>query len=871
MFAVLVTAVIRRAADAAFVPQPGAVIFILPVAFSAWLGGLGPGIVATLLSAIVALYFFVLPAANLAAASARDLAYVATFAAAGIVVSALAAGLRSGRERAEAHAARAQRLQAVAAALSAELSATEAARAVLREGITALGAGRGVISLLDRDRTTLSIVASLGYDREGWGRFERFPVDGPYPVSEAVRLRDVVIVESQQELQARYPDLGAAIQEGGTAVAVPLLDTAGAVGGIYYRYDEVHRFEPEDREYFLALGRLCAAALERARLRDLERRALERGAFVARATQGLAASLDVEATAQRLAELAVPELADFCSVHLVEGDEVRTIGLAGDEDLLATARRFLELAPPRLTDAVGIGAVIRDGTALLVPRVEEASLRGLGDPELVAVALELGSVSHLSVPLVAHGTPIGAVALTQTRRSARIFDDESRKLAEEVAARAALAIENARLFSALAARERQQAAVARLGQLALTEQELPPLFDAVVAELASVLDLPFVELLELAPDRRSLLLVAGVGWRPGLVGSETVRAGAKSQAGFTLAEGRPVVVTDLRTESRFTPPPLLAGHGVVSGMTVAVHGTPTSWGVLGVHTGHPRRFTDDDVNFLVSVTNVLAGAIDRRRRSEAEREAQDINRAFIGVVSHELRTPITTIYGGAKMLGRLDADDRERAGILTDLEADAERLYRLTEDLLVLTRLERHDLEVASEPVLLSRLIERVVASEMKRWPVMEAKVALPVELDPVAGEDNYVEQILRNLIGNAAKYSPAGSTIDIVVEPEGDEVAVRICDRGPGIRDEDPERLFSLFYRSPATAQQASGAGIGLFVCHELVRAMGGRIWARRRPEGGSEFGFALRRYVEPVETDQAASRPTAVAAIVRERSTAP
>ena len=594
-----------------------------------------------------------------------------------------------------------------------------------------------------------------------------------------------------------------------------------------------------------------------------ERHALARAAFVARATHGLASSLDVEATAQRLAELTVPEIADVCSVHLLDGDQIRTIGHAGDEDLLETARRYLELAPPRLADPVGVGAVIRDGTPLLVPRIDEASLRGLGDPEVVGAALALGPVSHLSVPLIAHGTPIGAISLTQTRRSGRTFDDESRRLAEELAARAALAIENARLYSALAARERQQAAVARLGQLALTEQELPPLFEAVVAELASVLDVPFVELLELAPDRRSLLLVAGVGWRAGVVGTETVRAGARSQAGFTLAEGRPVVVTDLRTESRFTPPPLLAGHAVVSGMTVAVHGTPTAWGVLGVHTGYPRRFTEDDVNFLVAVTNVLAGAIDRRRRTEAEREAQDINRAFIGVVSHELRTPITTIYGGAKMLRRLDADDRERAGILTDLEADAERLYRLTEDLLVLTRLERRDLEVASEPVLLSRLIERVVASEMKRWPMMEAQVELPVELDPVAGEDNYVEQVLRNLIGNAAKYSPAGSTIEVVVEPEGEEVAVRICDRGPGIRDEDPERLFSLFYRSPATAQQASGAGIGLFVCRELVRAMGGRIWARRRPDGGSEFGFALRRYVEPVEDDLALSAQPAAAAV--------
>ena len=87
---------------------------------------------------------------------------------------------------------------------------------------------------------------------------------------------------------------------------------------------------------------------------------------------------------------------------------------------------------------------------------------------------------------------------------------------------------------------------------------------------------------------------------------------------------------------------------------------------------------------------------------------------------------------------------------------------------------------------------------------------------------------------------------VEIVAEQDEEEVTVRVLDRGPGIRGEDEERLFALFYRAPSTAQQASGAGIGLFVCDQLVRAMGGRLWARARDGGGSEFGFALRRYGE-------------------------
>jgi signal transduction histidine kinase len=118
----------------------------------------------------------------------------------------------------------------------------------------------------------------------------------------------------------------------------------------------------------------------------------------------------------------------------------------------------------------------------------------------------------------------------------------------------------------------------------------------------------------------------------------------------------------------------------------------------------------------------------------------------------------------------------------------------------------------------------------------------IPAGLPTVIGDRTYVEQVLRNLLSNAAKYGGAGSTVEVIVEPDGGELAVRVLDDGPGIDPVEAGRLFELFYRSPSTAVTIAGAGIGLFVCARLVDAMGGRIWARPRPTGGSEFGFALR-----------------------------
>jgi signal transduction histidine kinase len=104
-----------------------------------------------------------------------------------------------------------------------------------------------------------------------------------------------------------------------------------------------------------------------------------------------------------------------------------------------------------------------------------------------------------------------------------------------------------------------------------------------------------------------------------------------------------------------------------------------------------------------------------------------------------------------------------------------------------------------------------------------------------------YVEQVMQNLLSNAAKYSPAGSEVRVVVEQTTGELSVRVLDEGMGIEDEAPDQLFELFYRSPHAARKAAGAGIGLFVCRQLIESMGGRIWAKRRDTAGSEFGFTL------------------------------
>ncbi len=229
----------------------------------------------------------------------------------------------------------------------------------------------------------------------------------------------------------------------------------------------------------------------------------------------------------------------------------------------------------------------------------------------------------------------------------------------------------------------------------------------------------------------------------------------------------------------------------------------------------------------------------------AFRQGQALREAFLSLLSHELRTPVTTIYGGSSVLTRTGASisDETRAEILSDIAGEANRLYRLVEDLLVLARFDE-GLDLGAEPSLLQHLVPTVVEQERVRWPSIRFAVEVGPDLPAVNADETSVRQVLRNLLSNAAKYSDAGALVDVRVESVPDGVAMRVRDRGAGIDPDEAESLFDPFFRSPKTAKMAGGAGIGLYVSRRLVDAMGGQIRVAAADGGGSEFTVVLPLY---------------------------
>jgi len=165
-------------------------------------------------------------------------------------------------------------------------------------------------------------------------------------------------------------------------------------------------------------------------------------------------------------------------------------------------------------------------------------------------------------------------------------------------------------------RARQQEVVAELGRHAISTTDLGALMEEAVDLVSQTLGVEYCKITELLPDGKELLLKVGVGWSEGLVGSATEGAGRDSQAGYALLSDEPVILEDLRTETRFSASTLLHEHGVVSGMSTIIRGRERPFGVLEAHTKESRKFNNDDANFLRAVADVVAAAVERHRAEE---------------------------------------------------------------------------------------------------------------------------------------------------------------------------------------------------------------------------------------------------------------
>lgn len=216
---------------------------------------------------------------------------------------------------------------------------------------------------------------------------------------------------------------------------------------------------------------------------------------------------------------------------------------------------------------------------------------------------------------------------------------------------------------------------------------------------------------------------------------------------------------------------------------------------------------------------------------------------LLSILSHELRSPLTTIKGSARTLLRhrqaLDPATAEQ--LLRDIDQEADRLHRLVDNLLELARAGAGPEALRAEPTALDTLIRRVAADVTPRAGARQLRVRLAAGLPTLSIDPVRVEQVLRNLLDNAVKFTPPAGTIEISAARLDDAVVVAVRDDGPGIPPEYHERVFERFFRVEREGRSAGGAGLGLAICKRFVELHGGWIAVDARTGAGTTVRFSL------------------------------
>jgi signal transduction histidine kinase len=245
-------------------------------------------------------------------------------------------------------------------------------------------------------------------------------------------------------------------------------------------------------------------------------------------------------------------------------------------------------------------------------------------------------------------------------------------------------------------------------------------------------------------------------------------------------------------------------------------------------------------------TRELASALGKLDEQTRELEAaSDHKSAFLADMSHELRTPLNAINGFSQVLRKqlFGEINEKQAEYLDDILASARHLLALIDDVLDLAKVEAGQIELEASPFSLREALERGVVIVRERATRDDVRVSLSADpgVDSVTGDERRIRQVVFNLVSNAVKFAPAGSTVDIAASRVDGEVRVSVSDSGPGIALEDQARIFEEFGQAAAGKEQGEGTGLGLALSRRLVELHGGHIWVDSELGKGSTFVFTL------------------------------
>lgn len=373
---------------------------------------------------------------------------------------------------------------------------------------------------------------------------------------------------------------------------------------------------------------------------------------------------------------------------------------------------------------------------------------------------------------------------------------------------------------ALETRIRQQEILAGLGVVALQGKPFPELMDQTAEVTARGLEVEFCKVMEYLPLEKSLIVRAGVGWDPKIIGTARVGADLGSPAGYALRTGKPVISNHLGQEQRFGTPDLLLEYGIRRAMNVILQGDQTAYGVLEVDSRSPGEFTQYDIAFLQGVANILGMAIERQRTEEQLRSAVNQHKVLLHELNHRVKNSLQLVANMLRLQASGKADDNPSRRELAEASNRVSAIARAHENLYRGLSVEKIDIGQY-----LSDICEDIKRSADNCNITVSVPEGILVQTDraiPIA-------LVVNELVTNGIKHAPPGesSNCQIVVSctHRHDELSVSVRDNGDGL---------------PKDFDLAATDSLGLRIVSALAKQLRADLTARSKGPG-AEFVLTL------------------------------
>jgi PAS domain S-box-containing protein len=592
--------------------------------------------------------------------------------------------------------------------------------------------------------------------------------------------------------------------------------------------------------------------------------AQRRSAYLAHASEALAQSLDYRSTLQAVARLAVPDISDWCLIDVMPDGVFRRVAVSYSNPARAEIARRLEeqgLLDPQ--SRMGPPQVLRSGESELLTWVTDEMLRTIArTPRALDMLREMNIASAMTVAIRNAQGIVGIVTFLSAE-SGRRFGTEDLRLAEDLAVRAGVAMENARLFemvhqerAAAEWHERRSAFLARASEILASSLDYKQTL-ASVARLAvpEIADWCLVDMLQADGTIESIAIEHSDSSHADLLRRVNRKYPYEPEQPYgpphVLKTGDPelgAMITDqmIRDSAKDDEHyEILKGLGFHSYMCVPLQVRGRTLGAITFLAAESsRRYEPDDLALGEALAYRAGLAIDNARLHAEALDAIRVRDEFLSIASHELKTPITTLQLQIQsLLRRADGGAIEGLGTrLGAAERQVERLTGLINDLLDISRITGGRLDLSIEEVDLAGVVRDVTA----RMEEQLARAGCPLKLSsPEAQRGKWdrlrLDQIVTNLLSNAMKYG-AGQPIEITVAGSAEAVRLEVRDHGIGIAPENQSRIFDRFERA-VSGRNYGGLGLGLWIVRQIVDALGGSIRVRSAAGEGSTFVVELPR----------------------------